>query len=113
MCLVTKWKKPRIAKKDIICYKLLREDFTSLCYWFHWTVGKVYRNKLIKNNSKDIKIGFHAALSLKRAIKYGTFFGYEGIYKFKIPAGSQYFKDSTGLIVANQMMLVSEKNLNS
>lgn len=42
MCLISKSKYPKIAKKDITVYKVLKSDLTSLYYDFPYKLNKLY-----------------------------------------------------------------------
>ena len=47
MCLVTKQKKVKITKKDIICYKVLHNnDFSSIFEGFKYIISEPYLTKL-------------------------------------------------------------------
>ena len=115
MCLVTNWKKPRIAKRDIICYKELYNDLTSAFFYFKWPINEVCSQSLQTWRSKTFATYDNiTSVRYRKNIMDLTVNGARdqcNIYKFKIPAGSEYFKDSTGLIVANQMMLISDKKI--
>ena len=130
MCLVTKQRKAKIAKKDIVCYKLLADYLSSIYFACSYRKGVLMRtdlqvHKAVKGDMNEcfdnscyklyypytgqtniISQGFHAALSVKRLKGKGW-----SIYEFLIPAGSEYFIDKTGLIVSNQIILVNDINL--
>ena len=134
MCLVTKQRKAKIAKKDITCYKHLRRfDLTTTYQFYVYNVGRLDKTHLSfgRNNHwcladeaamnfywkasrkrvlTEVIHGFHAYLSIDRA-QAVMCEGNEGLYEFLIPAGSEYFTDKTGLIVSNQIMLVNDINL--
>jgi hypothetical protein len=134
MCLITKQKRVKIAKEDIKCYKNLAETadsntVRSIHYDFTWAMGKVEKTKLkrvfqkiigadtVATDKYDVSRpdeeilkeftaigpGFHACLTIKRARQNAN----GGTYQFEaiIPKGSRYYMDSTGLIVADQMMI--------
>ena len=66
-----------------------------------------YFNYIFKSKKTiAIDLGFHAALSRKR-LEINYFTTNKNIYKFLIPKGSLYYKDSTGLIVADTMMMLT------
>jgi hypothetical protein len=134
MCLITKQKRVKIAKEDIKCYKNLAETtdpntVQSIHYDFTWTMGKVEKTKLKKvfqkiigadpivtdkydTHRSDEEIlkeftaigpGFHACLTIERARQNAD--AETSRFEAVIPNGSRYYVDSTGLIVANQMMI--------
>ena len=53
--------------------------------------------------------GFHSCISEERALTLKDFFT-ENIRSFLIPAGSLIYKDRTGLVVSNQIMMLPEEN---
>ena len=134
MCLVTEQKKAKILKKDLTVYKIVTEYGGEIYGWlrddYKYEIGKLHEEKLVANkktgsitdyiaseaynkNSEDIHWryrndlthiheGFHSALILKRLS--GLSFN-DTIYECVIPKGSKVFKDKTGLIVSNQIIL--------
>lgn len=129
MCLQTKWKKPKKAEKNIICYKLFDNDeFCSQVQNFKYEVGKKYKTELIITkdicaydqqaaNSRDellidellsISKGFHTARYPKRfdTTKWDSHSGI--IVKCIIPKGSLYYSGLTNLLVSNQLIVTGE-----
>jgi len=129
MCLITKWKKPKVAKKDIICFKTMRRiegAITSSFQFFEYELDKLYETEMAEDPSggphdykdskkleeyvregiphKIISEGFHAALTIQRL----GWIGFDYIYKCIIPKNSLYYRDATGLIVANQIIIKEE-----
>lgn len=136
MCLITRQKKAKILKKDLIVYKCLnqREDGTFNSYFqsdFVWLKNYLYQisylNPILRtNNFENHGIWYYAdsmannkyrGISQTYYITYGFHacltrkrcnqLKYNSIIKeFLIPKGSKVFYDATGLIVSNQMMLL-------
>lgn len=71
MCLITKMKVPTIAEKDIICYKVIRKDMTSLYHDdFKWEFGKMYHSWMeavndSQDRNKEIHQAFHSYETLE------------------------------------------------
>ena len=131
MCLITRQKKAKILKKDLIIFKTVNvynDVIQSVCQsHFKWIANKLEKVNLnIKSvhNTKDrfytdegtqkiyeklsqcvsISEGFHAALTPDRPICIE--WDYVEVKEFLIPAGSEVFYNATGLIVSNQMMML-------
>ena len=132
MCLVTRQIKPITTKEDLVVFKYVRinEDKSVWsCYYpdepwkkgelkttelyserrlpkgvitFDYETDFVYKDAAFVKQDEfitSISKGFHAALTKKRLKNLHC-------RKFLIPKGSKVFKDSTGLIVSNKMMLL-------
>jgi hypothetical protein len=134
MCLVTKQKVAKIAKEDITCYKILGANLRTPYMGYTYNVGKLYKVKLsvrwtnnwcsfdaktdkayLRKSGGDMVVneiekGFHAALKVDRLKDVWGVKRY-GVFEFLIPTGSEYFRDKTGLIVSNRIMLVNDINL--
>ena len=130
MCLVTRQRKPKILKKDLKVYKLLKEGNFSPFNSFRWNKTNLYKTMFCiqKGNGKDmcfadgkskdkyfslsqcteISEGFHACVTMERAeeLKIGVSWIICTINEFLIPKGSEVYYDCTGLVVANQMMML-------
>lgn len=133
MCLHTKQLKPFTAKKDIhvfklVCKLLFSDDFRSPFQSFIYTVNEFNRTELLfsksvssfdpiatsdrdsmaSNGIKFITIssGFHA-ISTKLRVKT-TNISELTLIDAIIPKGSLYYKDNTGLIVSNQIIITNK-----
>lgn len=109
MCLQTTQKDPLIAKRDIICYKLVEKSIETDKYRSFYLYSPVelntyYYSKLINEYAcsyyNKINFGLHSFTSKKQAIKYAKraslFPNNMGeIIKCIIPAGSEYYKGKT------------------
>ena len=103
MCLITKMKEPTIAEKDIICYKVISKDMTSLYHVdFKWEFGKLYETEMKQTDNpwiEDTMIdeGFHSYKSYKD-VKKGYFMSITPcmIVECTIPIGTMYFEGCHG-----------------
>lgn len=108
MCLVTTWKEPLIATRDIECYKVIeREPYRDWHTPFQnmpVVLGKGYTTNhfpTVTTPDKCVESGFHSfffradareeALELSRLYRYRYAF-----IKCKIPAGSKYWEGKFG-----------------
>ena len=64
-----------------------------------------YEEKVISLNINFIHDGFHSALNRERFAEPRRG---EAIKEFKIPAGSQYYRDGSGLLVSNQIIYIGD-----
>lgn len=104
MCLRTEQRKPQIADKDIICYKIIHKDMTSLFHKeFKWEFGKVYHTEMITTRSSFfmntmVEQGFHSYATLK-ATREGYYSSSEPCIAVKctIPQGSEYYTGNHGV----------------
>ena len=104
MCLRTEQRTPQIATKDIICYKIIHKDMTSLFHKeFKWEFGKVYHTEMTTTHScffMNIMVeqGFHSYSTLK-ATREGYYSSSEPCIAVKctIPQGSEYYTGSHGV----------------
>ena len=129
MCLVTEQKKPIITKKDMIVWKVVvmrngkaNSPFNS-CVWRKNVLRKVkfkitdeemytdgtarieYESLYNENKTISIRRGFHFCFTKKRCSSMMRW-GNKMEVKFLIPAGSEIYKDKTGLGVTNQIMML-------
>ena len=101
MCLYTTQKKPTIAEKDIICYKIIHKDMTSLYHKdFKWELGKMYYSWMeaindIEDRNKEIHQAFHSYETLED-LKKAYFIATSPCLTVKctIPKGSTVYKGS-------------------
>ena len=104
MCLRTEQRTPQIATKDIICYKIIHKDMTSLFHKeFKWEFGKVYHTEMITTLSSFfmntmVEQGFHSYATLK-ATREGYYSSSEPCIAVKctIPQGSEYYTGKHGV----------------
>ena len=102
MCLeLKKYSKPKIAKKDIICYKaLLKLDDGILRTPYQNSpikIGEIYQSNIINKNCK-IEIGIHSFENIEDILRWVNRC-YLSIYlerllkvKCIIPKGAKYYK---------------------
>ena len=98
MCLQTKQNQPKIATKDIVCYKEVfsldveSEILTSIYQGFDYKIGELYTTEIsISNDINDdfyyeVNRGFHSWESKPR-VRVGL-----TRVKCIIPAGSEYYE---------------------
>jgi hypothetical protein len=106
MCLIPKHKNAKIAKRNIICYKLLfveNDDYFSVVQNYRWEPDRLVTVKIIKKH-EEINEGLHAYRTLLTARQ--SIYLYKIIKKVVIPKGSEYYLGKDGDIVSNQMMLL-------
>jgi len=104
MCLRTEQRKPQIATKDIICYKIIHKDMTSLFHKeFKWEFGKVYHTEMTTTRSSFsmntmVEQGFHSYSTLN-ATREGYYSSPEPCIAVKctIPQGSEYYTGNHGV----------------
>jgi hypothetical protein len=123
MCLISRYKEPKVAQKDITVYKVVREvpgGYSSIYESFFYKSGKLYKTRMSKANGGSldgqelretahyvtkfyIEKGFHTAatkIRLKDLIWCD-----EIIVKGTIPKGSLYYRNASNLLVSNQIIL--------
>ena len=134
MCLITRQKKAKITKKDLVVFKCLNNGDISVSRYFPWIEGQLVKCdlKIIKrehpsnnhggdwfyadhitngiynglSNCYAISVGLHACTTKERAKRLADCYDTNIIEEFLIPKGSEVFYDVTGLIVSNQMMML-------
>ena len=133
MCLQTTWTKPKIAEKDIICYKLLRPGINENEYLapfkhFKYISNRLYKTRMTKGDVElgafDIRAssskrkmlnkgyplisivkGFHSAMN-KTRLRGNSQYG--KIVKCIIPKGAKYYKGLTNLLVSDKIIITNE-----
>ena len=144
MCLITTTRKVKIAKRDIIVWKIMVEESDKVLYspyqGFRYVKGRKYKAKITEtkdyqwrcfddtdedwllehypnwtdrakiDSNYDGKLmcfqkGFHSALNKKRLTHINECNDYTTV-KCIIPKGSEYYKDTTGCIVSNQIKVI-------
>ena len=128
MCLITNWKSPRMAKKDIVVFKNFDCEFedgllspyrghvyqryelnitnmvadNKFCSYMGNAILDAYPDFASDNNPyTHVHEGFHAFTNLD----YSSIYRLGLTTKCIIPKGSLYYKDKTGLIVSNQIII--------
>lgn len=135
MCLIVeKSKKVKVAKENIICYKLLKKDLRSSIQNFQYELGREYETSLSKVDCGNLSShwnwcdqdsadayqdimelcyayqqGFHSYKTKKRAGWECSYYYISSflLYKCTIPKGSEYIEDATGLICSNRIIIVN------
>ena len=127
MCLVTAQLKPKIADKDIICYKLVKRTkikgvYKSSFQGFEYVIRQLYTNNIkIEFSHKLIK----DKVLLRYSIEEGMFHSYESylypvilsplphgaLLKCIIPKGAYYFEgyfDDSPSYASSQIKILEE-----
>lgn len=116
MCLETYNKKPYIANKNIVVYKILRKslfaEIESPYRGFVYKLRTLYstplsvRKSLYSDKLYLIEEGFHAYTSIDKAKKEIIYFNKAAIYRCIIPKGSLYYiNEKNNEIVSNQLIV--------
>ena len=131
MCLITKQKRVKILKEDLVVYKMIRSVGDRCFAWmrdFEYTLGFLHKQEMEVNNTPQtamdedvlhaynilnslehsihlthVHIGFHFATSIERVYDYN-----EVIFECIVPKGSRVYFDKTGLGVTNQIKIVKK-----
>ena len=111
MCLVAKWKNPRVLKRDKIVWKALYSNYRSVVRLYKYTLDKVESTEMDKRGDLAVNEGFHSCLTKKDAETWiypsSVRTNKEIIVRFKIPAGSKYYKGiRKDEIVSNQIVMI-------
>ena len=124
MCLVIKQLEPKIADKDIICYKLVKRTkikgvYESSFQGFEYVIRQLYTNNLdIRFANKSIKRYFYTCFYM---IEKGMFHSYVNpmlkplpyyiLLKCIIPKGAYYFEgyfDESPSYASSQIKILEE-----
>ena len=127
MCLVIKQLEPKIADKDIICYKLVKRTkikgiYKSSFQGFEYIIRQLYTNNLdIRFANKSIKRSFYKRFYI---IEEGMFHSYASnlypilsplpncaLLKCIIPKGAYYFEgyfDESPSYASSQIKILEE-----
>lgn len=108
MCLVTSQSEPLIAKKDIVVYKCLIKQATTLVSPY---IGFVYKLRTLYEASLGVTIhnditviaeGFHAYYDKKKSLHKWN----NEVYKCIVPKGSKYYlSKKDGEIVSDKLII--------
>ena len=137
MCLITEQKRAKRIKEDMIVYKILTLDGSVLRSKYMWNfiyeIGKEYKTKITKqpynnhilfdtyvsshyfyeaineNYLYAVEKGFHSCLQKERAAFHKI--KDDKVFKCIVPKGSLVFKDATGLIVSNRIIIQEDTGM--
>ena len=122
MCLYTREKLPRVAKRDIVCLKILNEVSNGV-YKTPYQGVEVSLNSKIKASPKKVEIGFCTNDNLENAvytINGGAIHSVlldesrcrqsSCIKKAIIPKGTEYYLGCFGLEVASEELYIADKD---
>ena len=112
MCLRTEQRTPQIADKDIICYKIIHKDMTSLFHKeFKWEFGKLYKTEMQFYNSEQIAQAFHSYKSYKDVREaYSRTTEPCVVVKCTIPKDTSYYTGNHGVCegYASEKIIINE-----
>lgn len=97
------------ATEDMVVYKVIRQNNTSVYYDFQYKPNTLYRLrkklKIINNGSYNgIREGFHSFKDFQYAtVEMSNWFRTEKIVKFVIPKGAKYYLGMSGDIVSTSI----------
>lgn len=118
MCLYTKWKKPKKAKKDIIVYKILDENCISPYRGFAYNLGVKYDTNMKSYKEMFISglyiyVGFHAFTSKRALLKSYLKKEFISAVAFKciIPKGSSYYISSCKKEIVSESIIIKRRLL--
>lgn len=136
MCLITEQFKPKTARKDITCYKVLTEDFRNATYFgktFEYFLDVEYETTLLQSDApcyfdtdadyygnkffgsldtlvqKKILNAIGQGFHSFEYIPYDYVLANSKICKFIIPKGSLYYENAVGMYVSNKIKRISDK----
>ena len=131
MCFYVDSKYPnkQIAKRDIICYKVLWNDYKSAFHFKLYKLNKLYKVRIEKpyfcNDTYLIDRGFHSYSSLKKAVRERVYTvnladyssGYSKkfalkefvIVKCMIPKDSKYYYNSKEKEYVSNQIVIKER----
>ena len=122
MCLYTREKLPRIAKRDIVCLKILSEESNGV-YKTPYQGVKVQLNSKIEASPKRVDISFsdndclnNTVYSVNGGVVHSVLLdegrckGRSCVKKAVIPKGTEYYLGCFGLEVASKELYITDKN---
>jgi hypothetical protein len=123
MCLyIKKNQEAQIAKRAIVCYKLVEVSIEEPIYYRSWVqlvtvqLGEEYMSILVKEEgdfSDSISEGLHSYTSLEKAkfelrVSHCYFEFNSAIVKCIIPKGSTYYKNDDGQFASDRIIYGTE-----
>lgn len=125
MCLYTIWNKPRIAVRDMECYKVvLMPDFNrtyvnrlannprgfkSIHYQHDWYIGSTYKEERFQDKPDGfaaVNFGFHSYIPLQYAINGCNYTYRKAVLKCIIPKGTRYYRSEGCTEYCSEMIKV-------
>lgn len=109
MCLTTSMRYPVVAKRDIVCYKMVmrtrgmrRGKYLSWFRGFEYRLGEEYREPKfeavvdpdIRTGEGNVNNGFHSYADESFACRQEDKFSHAVIIRCVIPEGARYYKSS-------------------
>lgn len=109
----------QIAKRDIVCYKVLSESYTSPYYSQKYEINKIYKHyigRAFNTGFEDavIEEGFHSCSTKKYAISFRRRLIINPQCKFIIvrciiPQGSEYYYNSEEKEYVSNQIIIKEQ----
>ena len=122
MCLVSKWRFPKKAKKDITCYKVLKKSCLYQNEWctpFRWT-RVILNDWIIAEKCKTFSIlnpyskgaGYiHAYTDKKSFVRQKYTYGEKRAFIALIPKGTKYHISRDGKEICAEKMFITNECL--
>jgi hypothetical protein len=132
MCLITSQREPLIAQEDMRVYKLLEPDYKALYRPFFYELNTLNKTEIKEDsdwcafdsidrdyldenypgwdvekqyNLKCLGEGFHSLTTTEGRDPKTYSFNNPKYYVCSIPKGSEYYLNSTGLCISNQIII--------
>lgn len=119
MCLISKWRFPRKAKEDIVCFKVLRYCKISNGWITPYRYAVIYLGKeFVAKNQKTFSIsnpykkdkGYIHAFTAKEYVRYNMW-NNESVFKVIIPKGTRYHISKQGIEICARKMYITEEKV--
>lgn len=115
MCLISKWRFPKKADRNIVCYKVLRQSsfgrWITPYKWTHVTLDNYLVAKKCKTfsilNPYDKGAGYIHAYFNEKYIHFNL--PTERVFIAIIPKGTKYHISKNGEICAKKMFITNEQ----
>jgi len=112
MCFVIDYKDsaPKIAKRNIVCYKILDNNLVSICFNFQYEIGKTYKHiDLVATYewgcyNAYIEKGYHSYIKI-----YNACYDNKVVVKCHIPKGAIYYKNKERNEYVSSQIKIVEK----
>ena len=116
MCLISKWRFPKIAKRDIVCYKILERRNGLYMTPYMDTVIEISKPLIAKGNSFSLRnvrnkgAGYIHTYTTRPMIPPIGLFHKPSVWKCIIPKGTKYHKSIHGVEYCSKQIIFIEKN---
>lgn len=119
MCLISKWRFPRKAKEDIVCYKILKKSYTCRGWITPIRFDSVNLNEMLVANkestfslSNPLSKGrgyIHAYTQENYALTSSHRQCYCKVFKVIIPKGTKYHISKYGTEICAKKMFITDE----